>query len=287
MKIVPLTVPMLDFRTTEDNETEPDWFGPHITDLIGYNPDGCFALFDDRAIIGMVTTTFYRTIGWIGWLYVKNSARGHGYGERLMQRAIECLQEKGAGTVLLEAVVETVSLYRRLGFIEQFHTQHYRLMAGETKSSANDDIFVHDATAYSVSSIGEFDRRFFGQDRLTLLKRVMTNPNFEGFVAERAGRVAGMLFLTEAKNNRQVSPMIVDPDRDEGNVVSRTLTAAAFDRSDKPLYFRCPLVTSERCATLETLGAEKVAYHTVRMCLGQEYAPERAGVFSLGCPGKG
>ncbi len=120
-----------------------------------------------------------------------------------------------------------------------------------------------------------------------MLEIAMANRGFEGYVAARKGRMAGFLFLTEGLSNRQVSPMIVDPSVDRDGAVSRSLLAAAFEKSAKPLYFRCPLVFQERSRPLLECGATKVDYHTIRMFLGQEYQIEREGVLSLGCPGKG
>ncbi|MDH4241225.1 MAG: GNAT family N-acetyltransferase, partial [Phycisphaerae bacterium] len=253
--------------------------------IMAHDPDGRFALVDGGETVGMVTTTCYQTMGWIGWLYVAERHRGRGLGATLMQRAVEHLKSKGTSTIILEAVVEAVSLYQRLGFREQFITQHYLLE--EAGHSASDDVDVRDISQCSVDDIAAFDRRFFGQDRRRLFEIVMKNPNFVGNIAYRNNSIAGILFLTEAEKNRQVSPMIVDLSVGSPDQTAQALVSAAFAKSDKPLYFRCPLVDSGRAAMLVRQGVVEVAYHTVRMCLGREYPAEKAGTLSLGCPGKG
>ena len=204
-----------------------------------------------------------------------------------MQAGIEHLQAVGMKTLVLEAVVEAAPLYKRLGFVEQFPTQHYLLSPEGKTFAVAKEVAIVPATLDFLDQIAPFDARFFGQDRRRMFEIAMANKGLEGHVAVRDNRMAGFLFMTEGIANRQVSPMIVDPSEDRDGAVSRSLIAAAFEKSAKPLYFRCPLICQERSRRLLECGATKVDYHTIRMFLGAEYQLEREGVLSLGCPGKG
>ena len=287
MELRLLTSEMFSFRLAEENLFDPDWFIPHLDDIIRYHPDGCFALLHNHHPVGMITSTPYRNVGWLGWLYVSKDHRLCGLGERLMQAGIDHLNGLGIGTIIIEAVVEAVSLYRRIGFREQFHTGHYQLDPDKFTSHPHEQIAVHRMTDERLRELAAFDRRFFHEDRLRFFEIVAENKNFEGYLAETDGRICGFLFLTQTSRNRQVSPMVVDPQENRGTAIASALFRAAFDVSDKPLYFRCPMVDMERSRILVQLGATAVDYHTVRMVLGSEYPLERVGVLSLGCPGKG
>jgi hypothetical protein len=127
----------------------------------------------------------------------------------------------------------------------------------------------------------------FNQNRSRLFEIVFRDRIFDGQVAEIGGKVAGLLFLMQDAKKRRVSPMSVDLKREDWLSVMSDLMQAAFDASDKPLYFRCPLVQPDRATPLINLGAQPVGYHTVRMSLGAPYEPEKEGIFSSGCPGKG
>jgi len=286
MELRQFTSEMFDFRLAEENLFEPDWFIPHLGDIISYHPDGCFALHDPHPI-GMITSTPYRNVGWLGWLYVSKDHRLCGLGEKLMQAGIDHLKGLGIGTIIIEAVVEAVTLYERIGFREQFHTEHYQLDYDRFTSDIYEQITVHRMSKDRLHELVVFDRQFFHEDRLKLFEIVAENRNFEGYMAETDGRIGGFLFLTGTSRNRQVSPMVVDPQENRGTAIASALFRAAFDVSDKPLYFRCPLVDMERSRILVQLGATEVDYHTVRMVLGSDYPLERMGVLSLGCPGKG
>jgi len=287
MYLRPLALEHLGYRTAEERDLDGGWFVAHMADYLAFYPEGCFTLFSENKPVGMVTAVPYQTIGWLGWLYVLESRRGSGLGAALMKAGIEHLLSTGMKTIVLEAVVEAVPLYKRLGFGEQFQTQHYLLSPAAQTFGAAEDVSVLPVDAKSLDMIAPFDLRFFGQDRRRMFEIAIVNSRFEGFAAVRDDRLAGFLFMTEGKVNRQVSPMIVEPSLDSDRTVTRSLLAAAFESSDKPLHFRCPLVYRERSRKLLECGAAKIDYHTVRMFLGDEYALEREGVLSLGCPGKG
>ncbi len=289
MDIQPLTIEHLEFRLAEEPGCQRNWFVPHMRDLIRYQPDGCFALCDGDDVIGMVTTTPYQAVGWIGWLYVAERCRERGLGVRLMQTAISYLQNAGMRTILLEGVVEAEPLYRRLGFRRQFITQHYRLDAAVVSRSADDDgdLRVGPFDKAGLDDIVALDRAFFHQDRRRMFEIVIENENFGGCVLSINDGLRGYLWWTRSEHNRQAGPCIIDSRDPRPNCLLSTLLETAFDMDDRPLYLRCPMVDSDRAALLVQCGAERVDYHTVRMYLGEPYQAESPGVLSLGCPGKG
>jgi GNAT superfamily N-acetyltransferase len=278
---------MLQFRLTEEPGVDRNWFVPHIGDIIAFNPEGCFALKDGDEVVGMVTTTCYQTVGWIGWLYVAEKYRRQGLGGRLMHKAIDYIRTRGIRTMVLEAVVKAVPLYERLGFARQFRTEHYQLEQQHFTPITNSDILIHSVSEDSIDEIASFDRSFFHQDRKELFGIVIHNRIFEGLIARTNGRIVGLLFLTEDSGKRRVSPMVVDPTLDNWLSIMSTLVRAAFARSAKPLYFRCPLIQPDRARPLTDLGARPVGRHSLRMSLGTSYKPEKRGVVSSGSPGKG
>jgi len=287
MQIKQLTAEMLKFRLGEDPDIDPGWFVAHVDDIIRFNPDGCFALCDGEKVVGMITSTAYQTIGWLGWLFVLEEHRGQGLGEKLMQQGIDHLHSRGIKTVLLEADTKAMSLYHRLGFKEQFSTQHYVLTRGGLKAGHRALATIMPVGDDDLEHLARFDEEYFGQNRLDLFRLVVSNPNFRGFVARLKGDIAGYLFATEATENQQVSPLVADPSSDRSEEIAGALFREALKACPKPLHFRCPLVEDGYSEVLTNLGAGRVSYHTVRMYLGEDYRPERKGILSLGCPGKG
>lgn len=287
MEIKRLTPEMLRFRLGNDPDIDPDWFVAHLEDIIRYEPDGCFAVCDGDKVVGMLASTTYQKIGWLSWLFVLEQYRMKGLGEQLMRRGIEYLWSRGMKTILLEADPKPVSMYKRLGFQGQFHTQHYTLGRAQLKAGHRTLAAITVSTIDDMPQLATFDEEYFGQNRLGIFQEVFGNPNFRGLVARVKDEVAGYLFLTQSTQYQQVCPLVVDPSREMAEEVAGGLIREAFKVNPKPLYFRCPLVADDYADVLRELGAVEGKYNTLRMYLGDDYPPERKGIFSLGCPGKG
>jgi len=278
---------MLDFRLRQEPDIDPPWFVQHIRDYLAYDADGCLAMQDGGETIGMITAVTYQTVGWLGWLYVAENRRGHGLGEELMRRGVGHLISRQMRTIVLEAVVEAVPLYKRVGFSEQFHTQHYLLTKERFQPVEADGIAIEPFQLRDLERLAAWDEAYFRQNRRHILGVTAVNQNFEGWVAKVDGEIGGYLFATEGTEVRQVGPLVYDPNGADPTALVSALVAAAFDAGEKPLRLRCPLIHPDRARPLAEIGAPEMDYHTVRMFLGDLYPLETPGVLSLGCPGRG
>lgn len=287
MEFKNLTSEMLEFRLGHDADIDPDWFVAHLTDIISYDPHGCFAVCDGDKVVGMITSTVYQEVAWLGWLFVLEDYRNRGLGAALMNAGINHVRARGAKSIIIEADLKAVSLYHRLGFIEQFKTQHFLLTRGNFKAGHRTMAEIKPVTESDLELLAKFDRGYFHQDRLSLFRTVIANPNFRGWVARVKGQIAGYMFTTEAAENQQVSPLVADVSGKEAEEIVGGLIREAFKACFKPLYFRCPMRTKRSADVLRELGAQEVDYHTLRMYLGEGYRFEGEGILSLGCPGKG
>jgi GNAT superfamily N-acetyltransferase len=287
MTFVPLSIDSLNFRLDEDPEIDRDWFTVRMRDYIALEPDGCFALVDDGRPIGMVTSVCYEKIGWIGWLYVAENYRYRGLGAALMRQAVGYCIARGMRTILLEAVLEAVPLYTRLGFRDQFRTQHFHLRHDALRPQPHSNLEVRAILPENLPAIADFDRRNYYDNRSRALELLLVNPTFSGYFAIRSGRTVGYLGLTETRENFSAGPFVVDPHISDSQSIAGALLEATFTASDKPLVLRCPMVTPNRADSLVSAGAEPFDYRTRRMYMGEEYSPDSRAILSLGCPGKG
>lgn len=133
--------------------------------LIAFEPDGCFVAWKDNERIGMVTTTSYDHLAFIGSLIVRWSNRGKGVGQALMRHAIDYLARKNISTVEIDAVFEGVSLYSRLGFRDKYLSLRFRCNSrwGENSPPPCSPEMVHE--------IIEFDRNCTVLNRERMLRR--------------------------------------------------------------------------------------------------------------------
>ncbi len=98
------------------NQLPSDW--ERVIDL---EPEGCFCAMQGQQLVGTVTTTRYGDrLAWIGMMLVDDCYRRLGIGRRLMQTAIEYLQQKHVRTIQLDATPVGKLLYDQLGFKTDF-----------------------------------------------------------------------------------------------------------------------------------------------------------------------
>jgi GNAT superfamily N-acetyltransferase len=287
MALVPLTADLLEFRLAENPEIERGWLIPHLCDIIEYDPDGCFAWLEDNRPAGMVTTTPYGDIGWLGFLYVSKDLRQKGLGARLTQAGIDHLRARGCRTVVIEAVEKAVPLYRRLGFVEQFTTEFWWIRSPESLPSSSEKVNVSEVGHEQMDDIAAFDRRYFHSDREGVFRIIIRNPHIRAYEARINGGIVGYLFGGVTKKTVQFGPFVVDIDHNHSSEIASSLAAAAREGSGRILNIKCPEVDPRHADLLTQLGAERRHDHTVRMYAGKPYVAESAGVLSVGCLGKG
>ena len=155
-------------------------FARYLTETVGWNysisdferlsyfePEGCFVAEQNGEPVGIVTTTTYGKLAWIGSLIVLKHYHGRGIGSELTRNAIRYLRTKGVETVRLDAVPKAIPLYKRLGFKEEYDSLRFigtgqKMICREVSQMENKDL----------ESVILLDTRFFGTNRERVLRRV-------------------------------------------------------------------------------------------------------------------
>jgi GNAT superfamily N-acetyltransferase len=138
------------------NHTPADW-----SLAIEMNPDGCFAMELDGAVVATTTTIRYGTdLAWIGMVLTHPEFRGRGYARGLMQQALEHLAD--VRTIKLDATEMGQPLYKSLGFVDECPIERW---IGPAQLSA-----PISADSHTPQLI--LDREAFGADRRELLTRL-------------------------------------------------------------------------------------------------------------------
>ena len=84
--------------------------------LLALSPDGCFAAELDGRLVGVLTTTTYDGLAFLGAVIVRPDLRGKGVGKQMMEVALDYLRSHGVETVRLNAYLRAIPFYERLGF---------------------------------------------------------------------------------------------------------------------------------------------------------------------------
>jgi len=179
-------------------------------------PKTCFIAIDDGAPAGLVCAVQYGPLAYIGPMGVKPEWQGKGIGRLLLRRLIDCLEERGCLTMLLDATEAGEALYLKAGFVETART--FDMVrepgAGITKLPALDKL--DEALA--------LDREVFAADREPMLRRLVEQEgaalftHADGYLVSQT-RVLGPF----AALNPTAAGSLIDKALEAGAVASRIL----------------------------------------------------------------
>jgi GNAT superfamily N-acetyltransferase len=243
--------------------------------LIALEPQGCFVARLRGKRIGLTCSTSYGKLAFIGAVIVDPAARGKRVGEALMNAALAYLDGRGVETVRLNAYLNVVPFYERLGFRGEYENVRYH---GKVAASGGAD-GVRPATSEDLPPIAHFDSFYFGASRERLLARLLREFPANFLVVRDEGGVRGYIVANAEDGSAEIGPWVVNPTVPAvaGDLLHALL--ARLGPSQVGLTAPAPNEHHERMAgelRLET------AFRTLRMCRGRDaYHGLPAGVFAL------
>jgi GNAT superfamily N-acetyltransferase len=183
------------------NQTAADW-----KRFLEASPEGCFAAEEDRRVCGTVTTiAFENRFAWVGMVLVDPEYRSRGIGTRLLERAIEHLDDLKIPAIKLDATPQGKPLYEKLKFVSEYEIERWTLRRPSSEAANASGSGVRDPlTPGLLESICKADQEIFGADRSSLLKSLHEDaPEFtegiwnagviEGYAFGRRGSFADQL----------------------------------------------------------------------------------------------
>lgn len=233
--------------------------------LLALSPEGCFAVEDDGRVIGLLTTTSYGGLAFLGAVIVHPEYRGRGIGKLLMDAALEHLAGTGVETVRLNAYLNVIPFYERLGFRREYEVVRWR---GPATSPQSEN--VHRARRRELRSVIAFDAPYFGADRGILLTRLFEENPDTFLVAGRHDRVLGYIIGNLFDHSCEIGPWVVAPGHpDVAPDLFRNLVALAQSRE---YAFSGPSLNPELATFVRGVGFQEV-FRTLRMWWGKDLYP--------------
>src|ERR1044072_1365700 len=114
------------------NQSSRDW-----RRLLEAEPEGCFAArLGDRLVATTTTTTYGKTLAWIGMVLVDSQFRRLGIATSLMRRALDYLQEREIRTIKLDATPAGRTVYEGLGFVGEGLIERWQATAPSEAQAA-------------------------------------------------------------------------------------------------------------------------------------------------------
>src|SRR5713226_2115534 len=157
--------------------------------LLALSPDGCFAAELAGRVVGVLTTTTYEGLAFLGAVIVAPELRGKGVGKEMMEAALAHLQATGVRTVRLNAYLNVIPFYERLGFHRE-----YEVIRWHGSAKAGDAVRgIRPIRAEDHSGLARMDARYFGANRQELIARLAEEFPGTFLVAEHRGRLRGFI----------------------------------------------------------------------------------------------
>ena len=248
--------------------------------LLALSPGGSFAAEEDGRVVGVLTTTAYGPLAFLGAVIVSPEVRGRGVGRLLMQAALMHLTMSGVETVRLNAYLNVIEFYERLGFHREYEVVRWRAAASPRGTGT-----VAAARRADLAALAAFDAPYFGASRRSLLARLLEENPDTFLVAREGPGVAGYLVGSPYDGACEIGPWVVAPGRPG---VARDLFGALVRAVGPREYaFSGPSRNPDLAGFVREAGFSE-AFRTRRMWWGKDLYPgDPAGLWAAGGLEKG
>jgi len=185
------------------NQTVADW-----KRFLEASPEGCFAAEEGGRVCGTATTiSFENRFAWVGMVLVDPEYRSRGIGTRLLERAIEHLDDLKIPAIKLDATPQGKPLYEKLGFVSEYEIERWTLKRSASQAAKASGPGTRDLLSPELlESICKVDQEIFGADRSFLLKSLHEDaPEFTAGIWN-AGVIEGYAFGRRGSFADQLGP---------------------------------------------------------------------------------
>src|SRR5256886_8227722 len=248
--------------------------------LLVLSPDGCFAAERDGRVVGVLTTTTYDGLAFLGAVIVSPELRGKGVGKQMMEAAMAHLRSTGVRTVRLNAYLNAIPFYERLGFQREYEVIRWTGSTATGRARGVRPLRLDD-----LDGLARFDATYFGANRRPLVDLLAEEVPSTFLVAESRGSIRGFLAGNPGGETCEIGPWVVAPE--SGPVAGdlyRGLVAAA---GTPEVAFSGPSTNEALLKFVRDQGFEEV-FRALRMRWGaDEFAGEPRGIWALGGLEKG
>ena len=243
--------------------------------LLALEPEGCFAARIGGKRVGITCSTSYEKVAFIGAVIVDPSVRGKHVGEAMMNRTLAYLDGRGVETVRLNAYLNVVPFYERLGFRAEYENIRYHGKVAASGAIAG----VRPAAEGDLSAVAHFDSFYFGASRDRLLARLRREFPQNFLVVVDEGGVRGYIVANVDGGSAEIGPWVVNPTMPE---VAGDLLHALLDRlGPREVGLTAPTPNEHHARLAEELRLE-TAFRTLRMYRGRDgYRGFPQGIFAL------
>jgi len=255
-----------------------------IERMFAYEPNGCFVAEAGGKRVGHAFSTSYGKVGWIGLLIVNKEYRRSGVGTVLMKEAMSYLLNLGVETIKLESVPDIADLYRKLGFMDELDSLRFMTINKKVNHATNLNVSL--LKMNDIEEIAKFDSRYFGANRLKVLRQIHENNPELCFISCIKSQIVGYIMCCAAETGYRIGPWVCNPCYSS---IARELLLKCIDilEANTKVYVGVPAVNDMAVKILQDLDFKQYS-KSIRMYFGKKPKNECIeGIFAIGGPEKG
>ena len=231
--------------------------------LIALEPKGCFVAELGGKRVGLTCSTVYGPLAFVGAVIVDPRVRGKGVGDALLRATLDYLDGRGVETVRLNAYLNVIPFYERLGFHGEYENGRY---AGHLRSSGTAAPGVRVVREDEITALADFDAPLFGAERAALLAHLAREFPQTFLVAKARGRFRGYIVGNPSDSGCEVGPWVVDPE--SADAASELLHALVGIVRPEEIALSIPKANPRESKLVDELRLQEV-FRTLRMYRGR------------------
>ena len=240
----------------------------------GWNPglqdqDSFFAADETGFLIGLLNgnpiacisaVKYEHDFGFIGFYLVKPEFRGHGYGLKIWQAAIDALAGQ---TIGLDGVVSQQGNYKKFGF--QLAYPNIRYQGLSAASSVPPSGAVVELLSRNGDEINQFDRHLFSKARPAFLASWLRQPGSTALAYLEDDRLAGYGVVRPCRVGYKIGPLFAQTPQQAEQLFQSLVSALPPGSS---YFLDIPSINPDAVRLVERHAMQPV-FETARMYCGK------------------
>lgn len=227
----------------------------HATDREGF----FVGILNGEPVACISAVAYNNNFGFIGFYIVKPGFRNEGYSIKLCRKALEHLGNRNIG---LDGVVEQQLNYQKLGFRIAYNNIRFQ---GKTVQQLLKFKNIVAVNQVDIPKVADYDATLFPAPRHSFIKRWITMPMSNTFVALSNQKIEGYGTIRKCRNGYKIGPLFANKYQIAHDLLYALLGSV---QADELFYLDIPDINQDAQRLVEQLGMKKV-FETARMYSSQ------------------
>lgn len=241
--------------------------------LMYLEPEGVLVAREGGEAVGLAAIVTWGPVAYIGAVIVHSRWRGIHVGDALMRALLDFADGQGVKSVRLNAYLNVIPFYERLGFRKEFENFRFSGSA-EGWGSPGVRLMRED----DLAAIADLDKTYFGANRRRLQARLLAEFPATALVVDDAGEIAAYAFGNLSAGSCEIGPCVCAP---EEPAAAEALVRAMFGIAGTPCAFSLPAPNIAGVEAAKRAGLHET-FRTMRMVRGsKDFGGDPRGVFAL------